>query len=149
MKRKVPNQVAFIVWKPFSNNISLFYRKLYVKQYTCSNLFKHTHTHTRTHAHTQTHKHTYTHMFICNYFFFFFICLFSLLFFSFFHSNLFILFICFFEVIICYLDLSQNFYCHGTSIFQLDLSSWSSLLRIVLGVTIYYIMCKYIMYNVQ
>ena len=49
------------------------------------------------------------------FFFSFFLFLFSL--FSFTSINL-------FGVIFCFLDFPHNFYCHGISIFYLDLSTW-------------------------
>ena len=69
-------------------------------------------------------------------FFFFYSLLFYLfsffVFFFLFHFSLFIFFIyLFFVIVICYFDLSQNFYCHGVSIFFLDQFSCTSLLGFV------------------
>ena len=71
----------------------------------------------------------------------------SFIFSSFFHL--------FFVVIICFLDFSHNFYCHESSIFYLDLSTWIylpgfvnldvsliCLLRIALELSVYRIVCK-------
>ena len=77
----------------------------------------------------------YVHLFIyfiCV-FLFFLICVFSLLFSSFsYFINLFIQFIYYFLSIISYLDLLQNFYCHGIRIFYFNLSSWICLLGFVM-----------------
>ena len=83
--------------------------------------------------------------------FFIFICFFTFLVFFFFFTFLvfffFFILIFFFVVIICYLDFSQNFYCHGIRIFYLDLSTWICLfgfclLGFVLEVSVYCIMRK-------
>ena len=71
---------------------------------------------------------------------------------SFISSSLFHLF---FVVIICFLDFPHNFYCHESSIFYLNLSTWIylpgfvnlnvsliCLLRIALELSVYPIVCK-------
>ena len=78
----------------------------------------------------------FVHMHIYLFIFFFSFLLFICSFFCFISIILFTFYI----VIICYLDLSHNFYCHGNSIFtwisllafvNLDLSSWTCVLRFV------------------
>ena len=83
----------------------------------------------------------YIYLFIFSIFsfsFFFFLFLFAFILFVFFfffflfHFSLFIFFIyLFFVIVICYFDLSQNFYCHGVSIFFLDSFTCTSLLGFV------------------
>ena len=87
----------------------------------------------------------FIYLFFSIFFFFFFLYLFFLFYFTFFYFSIYIFIYLFyfiyliFEVIICYLDLSWNFYCHEVSVYNLDLSSWICLLGLVLDLSQHYV----------